>query len=420
MMNLNIEKSVLGIALLEEDFEIIVKTGLKIEYFSDTYNKLIFDVLCKMHKSGMLITTITLIEELRKINALDDCGGISYITSLLTHVPSKEDLSYCVSKLEELYQRRCIAKQLSDITEALQAGNLANIAQQIKDIGSSIEFRQSYEHCICDFSEIKLEQNSKVVYTGFYKLDKAIRGIESGTLSILTGEPGSGKTTILNQIIASALKDGNKAFLYSGELTHSKIKEWMIHTLATESDLSPDFNKMGDFSLCPKNSFIDAANAWIKNKLFIMRDDYCLTVDNLREMLVFLHEHMDVNLFVLDNLMSLTSSASGEQLSIQKALMQELKQIAKELQIVIILVAHPNKESLKLNTHSIADVSGASEIVNLSDYVFKLVPDGSETLFYVLKNRISGLKNIYLELSFDKNRRRFYSESKAELYQKYV
>ena len=59
--------------------------------------------------------------------------------------------------------------------------------------------------------------------TGLLNLDcilgkNSSDGIAYGSLTVLTGEPASGKSTILNQFMAESISQGNKAFIYSGEL----------------------------------------------------------------------------------------------------------------------------------------------------------------------------------------------------------
>ena len=71
------------------------------------------------------------------------------------------------------------------------------------------------------------------------------------------------------------------------------------------------------------------------------------------------------------------------------------------------------------------DVSGASEIVNLSDYVLKTVrnvtidkntgEEENHNSIHILKNRIEGIQGVYLKTYFDDMRKRFYTDSAVEL-----
>ena len=113
----------------------------------------------------------------------------------------------------------------------------------------------------------------------------------------------------------------------------------------------------------------------------------------------------------------------------QKYLVNNLKNLAKKYELVIILVAHANKESRKNVTPNMFDVAGASEIVNLSDYVFKTVRDikkdddgdveAENNFICILKNRINGIQGVSLRTYFDIKRKRFYTDEGKELEKDY-
>ena len=79
---------------------------------------------------------------------------------------------------------------------------------------------------------------AETVQLGIKKIDDRIIGMPLGSLNVITGRTGEGKSTILNQFfIGESLRQGYKVFLFSGELTESNAKGWLLDTLANESDL---------------------------------------------------------------------------------------------------------------------------------------------------------------------------------------
>ena len=97
---------------------------------------------------------------------------------------------------------------------------------------------------------------------------------------------------------------------------------------------------------------------------------------------------------------------------------KSLKNLAKNYNIVIILVAHSNKNSIQHREPHVFDISGASEIANLSDYILTATRDNdrdNETTILLLKNRITGLIKKHLQLKFSPDRKRFYTDAKLEL-----
>ena len=101
---------------------------------------------------------------------------------------------------------------------------------------------------------------------------------------------------------------------------------------------------------------------------------------------------------------------------------KSLKNLAKHYNIVIILVAHSNKNSIQRREPHVFDISGASEIANLSDYILNATRENdtdNETTILLLKNRITGLIKKHLQLKFSPDRKRFYTDSKLELERDY-
>lgn len=101
---------------------------------------------------------------------------------------------------------------------------------------------------------------------------------------------------------------------------------------------------------------------------------------------------------------------------------KSLKNLARNYNIVIILVAHSNKNSIMRSEPHVFDISGASEIANLSDYILTTTRDNdrdNKTTILLLKNRITGLIKKHLQLKFSPDRKRFYTDSKLELERDY-
>jgi len=73
---------------------------------------------------------------------------------------------------------------------------------------------------VVDYTNVKKFDMSDVegFTTGIKDLDVALDKFYMGSTTILTGAPGSGKTSFLSTVICQALDQGFKTFVYSGEL----------------------------------------------------------------------------------------------------------------------------------------------------------------------------------------------------------
>lgn len=58
-------------------------------------------------------------------------------------------------------------------------------------------------------------------------LDEVIGGLAEGAMTVFTGKPGNGKSTLAGQLLLNAIEQGHSVCAYSGELTKEKFQEWI-------------------------------------------------------------------------------------------------------------------------------------------------------------------------------------------------
>ena len=247
-------------------------------------------------------------------------------------------------------------------------------------------------------------------------------GVATGTLNIITGHNGNGKSTLLNQMcIAESLSQGYKVFAYSPELTNSNLKSWLYPTIANDEHfVDKSYNDIHYKTLGKVG--IKYIDNWIKDKLFIYTDDSITTDGNklLRDMNRLAKQ--GVKVFIIDNLMKidLENSYKNEYMA-QKTFVNNLKNFARKYGAIVHLVCHPRKPEKGSNKISKFDIAGTGDITNLADYVISIsrITDkdkekepelnGKDSVIKVLKDRIRGNGEFASLFNFDKERKRFYS-----------
>ena len=262
---------------------------------------------------------------------------------------------------------------------------------------------------------------AETVRTGIEYIDEKLIGMVFGSLNVLSGRNGSGKSTILNQIyIAEAIAQGYKTFLFSGELVAGNVKYWLLQTLANEEQFAEytarDGHKYKKVTIQSKEKIIND----MKDKFFLYdNDDY--RIEAIIEKMTILAKRYNVRVFVIDNLMTLESTVK-DKYEAETDIVKKLKSFAKKYNALVHLVAHPRKsmnEEIEKD-----DVAGSANITNLADYVTTISRAKDEEIEYdailkVLKNRHTGV-NVGKKLMFDIDRKRFYSaETSKELYRRY-
>lgn len=337
-------------------------------------------------------------------------------------VPTTKNIYYHIKILKELATKRNIYNLISDKAKTIKKMDGQDMIKLANEVKATVLDSPCVDDLFVDASDISLDTTpSPSIQTGFAPLDAATSGgLNFGTLTVLTGSPGSGKSTFLNQILANALSLGFNSFLYSGELTAQMALDWFYKTVANPIHLSFGVNSFGKTIKVTDEGVIQI-NKWLKNKLFLFSKNAQADETNMSTVIEFLAVKKDVKLFVLDNLMTIECSGS-DKYEKQINVIKSLKNLAKHYNIVIILVAHSNKNSIQHREPHVFDISGASEIANLSDYILNATRDNdrdNETTILLLKNRITGLIKKHLQLKFSPDRKRFYTDAKLELERDY-
>lgn len=423
LYNLYAEQSVLGSILIEPESILVANQfNLCVNDFFHPQHQIIYNCIKKMHDSGDAIDFVTLKHNLEKADLLEKAGGVSYFTSLTSAVPTTKNIYYHIKILKELATKRNIYNLISDKAKTIKKMDGQDMIKLANEVKATVLDSPCVDDLFVDASDISLDTTpSPSIETGFAPLDAATSGgLNFGTLTVLTGSPGSGKSTFLNQILANALSLGFNSFLYSGELTAQMALDWFYKTVANPIHLSFGVNSFGK-TIKVTDEGVLQINKWLKNKLFLFSKNAQADETNISTVIEFLAVKKNVKLFVLDNLMTIECSGS-DKYEKQINVIKSLKNLAKHYNIVIILVAHSNKNSIQHREPHVFDISGASEIANLSDYILNATRDNdrdNETTILLLKNRITGLIKKHLQLKFRPDRKRFYTDSKLELERNY-
>ena len=305
----------------------------------------------------------------------------------------------------------------NDINELLHKYGKLAVLKQIEKASTPMLEGVATLDMVEDFDVHEAE----TLKTGIEYIDDKLIGMVFGSLNVLSGRNGSGKSTILNQIyIAEAIAQGYKAFLFSGELVAGNVKYWLLQTLANEEQFAEytakDGHKYKKVTIQSKEKIIED----IKDKFFLYdNDDY--RIESIIEKMTRLARRYGVRVFVIDNLMTIESSYK-DKYEAETDVVKKLKNFAKKYNALVHLVAHPRKsinEEIEKD-----DVAGSANITNLADYVTTISRAKDDVVEYdailkILKNRHTGV-NVGKKLMFNLERKRFYSaETEKELNRRY-
>lgn len=308
-------------------------------------------------------------------------------------------------------------KQINDINECLYR---LGKAETRKCIDAAINAPNPK---VIDFADIKSVDWSQVdgISFGLTELDKQLFKAYRSSLTLIFAKPSSGKTSYINQVIASAIDDDRRVFLYTDELSEEMFKNWFNFTVAGRRHIQSFTSKEGSpyYKVSPIAEI--KISEYYKDRLYIYRDTESSNIDSLIGCIKEEIRRKGTSVIVLDNLMTIDIDSKANELEQQKIIMKKLAKLAKDYNVVVILVAHSKKTKEAL---SLEDASGTFAIANLSGRMLSMernINQGDnsyDVMFTIQKDRFGSKNGVRVPVRFDFPSRRFYT-SEAELDRRY-
>lgn len=234
---------------------------------------------------------------------------------------------------------------------------------------SAAELLQAYRTKMDTFSSTPLDPDGKIIR--LYK----------GEWSILSGFPGTGKTTLLRQMVCHLLRAGKNVFVANLEQDPEHYLIELAGTAAgqempTESQLQ---------------AFLDTYGASLRLWGTIGVADHRQLLATVRDLAAAGCDHA-----IIDNLMML--DVAGDDIEVQRRFASLLTATAATSGTHVTLVAHPRKPLSADQLPAIWDVAGSSNLGNLAYNVYFVrrgpeaggVPGVTLMELHVLKQRTRG------------------------------
>jgi archaellum biogenesis ATPase FlaH len=237
--------------------------------------------------------------------------------------------------------------------------------------------------------------DSEKLSTGIHKLDVTLNGgLPFGSLVVITGKRGDGKSTSASMINKSALEHGYTTFTYSGEMLAGDVKKWLDFQVAGPNRVIA--TQHGDFvsySLSSPN--IERINEWYRERAYIYDTSMISDTPIMRTIETAIRQ-FGARVIIVDNLMTaLDFGGSDDRYAKQSDFCKQMARLAQATETIIILVAHMKKQDGTTDGND--KVSGSSDITNLASVVlsYERSKDLGENqrLIKVLKNRQTGRVN---------------------------
>jgi replicative DNA helicase len=355
--NLEAEMALIGSALVDRE---IMDTVTRIVQPSDFYahvHETIFTVMYDLFDRGEPLDKIAIAEELRRRDALERVGGLSYLSSLMDTVQTAASAEYYAKIVREKSILRTLIHAGTQITqlgyeaEEDVEGALDRSEQLVYQIGERtlsgdfVPVNRLMKDAFDRIDRLFHTRGDRTGLTaGFHDIDQVTTGFQPGNFVIVAARPGMGKTSFaLNMAVAAARESqGDAIAFFSLEMSNYELIQRLI---CSEARISMHDMRRGNIR---EHQWEDISRAMgALNDLPIYLDDSGgLTVTEVRSRCRRLKSTTGLAAIFVDYLQLLRPGVLSRNANRNEEISEicrTLKVTAKDLEVPIVALAQLNR-----------------------------------------------------------------------------
>ena len=350
-----LEQAVLGALMIEKDAYYQVSEILRPESFYDNRHKIIYEAIRRLNLEEKPVDILTVTEQLRSTNQLEEVGGPFYITQLSGMVASSAHIEYHARIIAQKATARALISYTSgiqtkafdattDIDELMQEaeGKLFELSQtNMKKDYTQIDpvIKEAYE--MLQKAAARTDGMSGIP-SGFHALDKMTSGWQNSDLVILAARPAMGKTAFALSMAKNIAVDQKiPVAVFSLEMANVQLVNRLIVNVC---EIKGETLKSGQLKPFEWNQ-LDFRIKQLTGAPLFLDDTPSLSVFELRTKARRLVREHGVKIIMIDYLQLMNASGMGfgsrqEEVS---TISRSLKGLAKELNIPILALSQLNR-----------------------------------------------------------------------------
>jgi len=387
--NIEAEQSILGAILLENEALSKVLEILSPEDFYRESHRKIFNVMLGLFDKNEAIDLITVTDVLKRSNDLDAVGGVTYLSSLVTQVPTSANVRYHSKIVKEKALLRALLRSATEIAarvyeSSLEADEMVDQAERtifdISDKRTKTSFYTLKDVIKSSFEMIEHLYDKKEAITGipsgFGDLDALTTGFQPGDLVVIGGRPSMGKTALgLNIAQHVGLEMREPIAIFSLEMSKEQLA---LRMLCSEAMVDSNSVRKGFIRKEDWHKLTSAAGKLAEAPIFI-DDSSSITVLEMRAKARRLKmEHGGLSLVIVDYLQLMRSRGGFERREQEiSEISRSLKGLAKELRVPVIALSQLNRgvEQRHDRRPTLADLRESGAIEQDADVIIFLYRD---------------------------------------------
>jgi len=385
--NLEAEQSMLGSLMIDRDAIIRVASSVKPDDFYSAANGDIYAAIVDLYNRREPTDLVTLSAELDRRNRLELVGGISYLSSLLTVVPTSVHVEF-YSKIVE--RTATLRRLIHAGTEIVRIGY--DDATEVDDAIDQAErtlFEVSQRRATPDFesvgqilddyfTELDMIRHNRGdlvgVPTGYTELDRLLGGLQRSDLVILAARPAVGKSSFALGIAHSAAMHHRRHVgIFSLEMSSTQL---VLRLLSVESGVDIHKIRLGDMN---DDQWLKVTQTFGKlGDVPIYIDDSAgLSVMDVRSKARRLQAEHGLDLLIIDYLQLMHGRRTENRVQEISEISRGLKELARELNIPVLALSQLSRavESRSDRRPLLSDLRESGSIEQDADIVMFIYRD---------------------------------------------
>lgn len=384
--NLEAEMAVLGSMMLDRE-----AIGQAIEllngscFYRDA-NKKIYSAITKLYDENKAVDLITLTEELKKTNSIDEVGGPAYITSVVSSVPTSANIIHYAKIVKEKMLLRNLINAATTIASDCynadeEVDTIVDKAEQtIFDIASKkiesrfVPLREVIKSSIETIDNLyQRKENITGIATGFRDLDMKTAGLQRSDLIVIAGRPSMGKSALASCMAEHiGVVEKIPVAFFSLEMSKEQLVQRMLcsHARVDAHKVRTGFLSQADW---PR--LVSAAGKLSEAPIYI-DDSPGITVMELRAKARRMKAQFDIKVIILDYLQLMQGPARSENRQQEiSEISRSLKALARELNVPLISISQLSRAVEQRSDHrpQLSDLRESGAIEQDADLVILLL-----------------------------------------------
>ena len=377
------EEAVIGSLLIDGTAIYDIATILQGGDFYHAPLQMLYDACLSLYQRNEAINQITVAQELDRQGKLEACGGVAYLSQLISIVPTSLD----IQEYAQIVNRLSISRRL--ITAAQQISTIGYQADPDPEASISkaedVLFRLRLTQGPRDFQHVRqlldkyFEPRPATeegytgpitkIMSGYRGLDELTSGFQQSDLTIIAGRPSMGKTTLAVNIARNAaIEQGACVAIFSLEMSSEAL---VLRLLCSEASVLLSQVRLGQHTEMEEKKIMDAIGILSEAQIYI-DDSPHLRISEMRSKARRLMYERGVHMIVIDHL-GLMSADTRMENRVQEIsyITRSLKALARDLKIPVLAVSQLSRASEVRTSHrpQLSDLRDSGSIEQDADLV---------------------------------------------------